>query len=55
MPSRLRNGRSGVVGAEPHELAALIEQALDLPEGMRMVQADGGKTNWLTDLLCCAH
>jgi hypothetical protein len=39
----LRNGRSGVFGAEPDELAALIEQALDLPESVCMVETDGGK------------
>jgi hypothetical protein len=33
----------------------LIEEALDLPEGMCMVQSDGGKSNWLTALVCCAH
>jgi hypothetical protein len=51
----LRNVRSRVAGAEPDELAALIKQALDLPESMCMVEADGGKPNWSTALLCCAH
>jgi hypothetical protein len=54
-PSFPCNGGAGVVRAEPDELAALIEQALDLPEGMGMVQANGGKSNWLTALLCCVH
>jgi hypothetical protein len=49
------DGRSGVLGAEPDELTALIEQTLDLPESMCMVQADGGKPNWRTALVCCAH
>jgi hypothetical protein len=53
--NRLRNGSAGVVGAEPDGLTALIEEALDLPEGMCMVQSDGGKSNWLTALVCCAH
>jgi hypothetical protein len=51
-PSFLCNGSIGVVRAEPDELTALIEQALDLPEGMRMVQTNGGKSNWLTALVC---
>jgi hypothetical protein len=51
----LRNGRSGVLGAEPDGLAALIEQALDLAESMCMVQADGGKPNYSTALVCCTH
>ena len=54
-PSRLRNGSGWVVGAEPDQLTALIEQSLDLPEGMCMVQADGGKSNLSTVLVCCAH
>jgi hypothetical protein len=49
------DGRSGVLGAEPDELTALIEQTLDLPESMCMVQADGGKPNWRTALVCRAH
>jgi hypothetical protein len=51
----LRDGRSRVLGAEPDELTALIEQTLDLPENMCMAQADGGKPNWRTALACCAH
>src|SRR4029450_8781041 len=47
-PNPLRHGRGGV-------LAALIEQALDLPESVCMVETDGGKPNWSTGLLCCAH
>jgi hypothetical protein len=54
-PNRLRNGSAGVVRAKPDELAALIEQALDLPERMCMVQADGGKANWSTARVCRAH
>ena len=47
-PSRLRDGSGWVIGAEPNQLTALIEQSLNLPEGMCMVQADGGKSNLLT-------
>jgi hypothetical protein len=51
----LRHRGGGVVGAEADELAALPEQPLDLPEGMRVVQADGGEPHGSTALVRSAH
>src|SRR4029450_10566373 len=53
--SRRCNRSVSVLGAEPGELATLIKKTLDLPEGMGMVQANRGKPNRLTALLCWAH
>jgi hypothetical protein len=33
------------IGAEPHQLATFTQQPIDRIEGVRVVQADGGKSD----------
>jgi hypothetical protein len=55
LPTGLGDSAIWFIGAEAHQLATFTQQPIDLIEGVRVVQADGGESDGAVALGLAGH